>query len=352
MKKDKGMSRFKMGMIAALMVLALCLFAGCSAETLMSAGEKLGSLSSTGFGKGGEKYVDAATASVEGFIEGYETLIDWDGWDGSRTVDPEGQEHISGMIKIKDENREKYSALLWNTVKNILDAKASSASDTALRAALNTPYKDYDGVKKPYSAKAIGWYGYKDMKSVINGVTLGAGLLSMVIPAGYDITKVYAYNVPMPVQGLEMDLLIVKASESVMKDVFKSDIFTLFQFITKIKEESGGGEESKIKLQDLAYIPERIANYVGDRTEPSVGDKIAICLLYDVIDTGTKALVKYVDTHPEEKGSDKFDDLDINWILSNCGENLDRAISDIEAIAYIYDFNLDVAGLVGKVLGD
>ena len=54
-----------------------------------------------------------------------------------------------------------------NVVDKILAAKGSSASDAKIRAALDTLYKDYDGVKKPYKGKTIDWSGHKAMKELI-----------------------------------------------------------------------------------------------------------------------------------------------------------------------------------------
>ena len=36
------MSRFKLGIVAAIVVVALCLFVGCSADALMKTGKTLG----------------------------------------------------------------------------------------------------------------------------------------------------------------------------------------------------------------------------------------------------------------------------------------------------------------------
>ncbi|MBQ2049199.1 MAG: hypothetical protein II493_02165, partial [Spirochaetales bacterium] len=75
-------------------------------------------------------------------------------------------------------------------------------------------------------------------------------------------------------------------------------------------------------------------------------------MIYDIVDTTCNTLAKYVDQHKEETPETKFDSLNAEWILGNCSVEMDRIFSELQVIGYIYDTNIDVAGISGMLLGD
>ncbi|MBQ7281902.1 MAG: hypothetical protein IJR16_03915 [Spirochaetales bacterium] len=331
------MSRFKLGMIAAFAVLALCLFAGCSADALMSTGKTLGKLGSAGFGTVGDEHVAGAASTVKGFVERYEDTLDWS--NVHRTVDPAtGKEHFDDFIflqfKTGAEGIPAFTSLLSETVSSIIKAKQSGASDGALRAALDARY---DGNAKE-------WYSYRTLGPALDASGVGA-LLAMVPGASADAIK----NVKMPflTNSGEYQILINRA----INDIAMSHMADVMSLVAYIKT-SGGGGESKFKFQDLKYIPDRIDAYVKDRDYVTVGDKITSCMVLDLVNAAYDIFLRFIAEFPCDPEGKNFENLKAEWILGKCGAELDRVMADLEALAYIYDFNLDVAGLVGKILGN
>ena len=81
---------------------------------------------------------------------------------------------------------------------------------------------------------------------------------------------------------------------------------------------------------------------------------MAVCLLYDILDSASIIL----DTYEAQftKGTDaddndvSYDDFNYKWILKNCGTQLDSIISDLTLIAYIYNLRIDIPALVTSLL--
>ena len=339
------MSRFKLGIVAAIAVVTLCLFVGCSADALMKTGKTLGKLGSAGFGTEGDEHVAGAADSVKGFIEGYEDCIIWDG-SCKRNVDPNtGKETITGDLRRNPESKATMYNLLGDVISKIQKAKDSKADDSELRKAIETLYKDYDGEKKSYTGQTIEWFGHLNIKDILDTMPDIGNVITRVFPSGYDLTKVYSVNIPFPIQGSELATLI-----SYLFDNMGSILSHYLGLSAKIKRAGGGG--SNFKIEDLKYIQDGVKNHVNGRSDPTVGDKITFCILYDIVDSAITVLNRYVKLHPDEDQDHIFDDLNAGWILGNCSDELDRIMVELEAIAYIYDFNLDVAGLVGKILGN
>lgn len=340
--------------LAVALAAAALMLAGCNADQLMGTGKALGQLSDAGAGHGGDKYVSQAADSVNGFIETYESLIDWEKWEkngGTREITEEGREVVTGELVMKSDEATKlaYVAMRNKLISSIIKASETRSSDAALRAALNTSFRDYDGVKKPYKSKTVDWFGYKGFREVVNGNTWSAAIISMVVPVGAEIEKIYSYSMPFFVQGSDVSMLLRTTMQTVLEKVFKYDFSSLIAVVNKIKK---GGGESKFKVEELKYILDNIVKNVGDRKDPTVGDKIAMFMIYDIVDTTCNTLAKYVDQHKEETPETKFDSLNAEWILGNCSVEMDRIFSELQVIGYIYDTNIDVAGISGMLLGD
>ena len=317
-------------------VLVLALVAGCSADSIMSTGKAMGKIGNATIGGVGDKLADKATASVEGFIEKLEALL---AFDGVERTGEGADEKISGLVSLAGGGfSDEYSKLMKDTVDSLLAANDSSSSDSRIRAALNTPYKDYDGVKKPYKGKTYDWSGHKAMKELINCSAIPTNMISMV--PGFDVTKLYVYNVPFPFHESDIIALITRAANTAISN---------FALVKKIMNGGGGGQ-SKFNISQLKYIPESIEAYVGNRIDPSVGDKLAFYIVYDLVDTTSLVLKKYREAYPSEESGKEYDNFTADWLLKNCGTELDRVMADLSAIGYIYDFGVDVSGIVASLI--
>lgn len=79
--------------------------------------------------------------------------------------------------------------------------------------------------------------------------------------------------------------------------------------------------------------------------DPTVGDKLAFYIVYDLVDTTARVLEKYSQAFPGD-----YDHLTADWLFKNCVSELDRAMADLSAIGYIYDFGVDVSGIAASLI--
>ena len=330
------MSRFKLGIVAAIVVVALCLFVGCSADALMKTGKTLGKLSSAGFGTVGDEHVASAAAYVRDFVDDYEGTLDWSAV--NRTVDEEGKEHFSDFAFLKfktgPEGIPAFTNLMNQTVAEIIKAKESGASDDTLRAALDARY---EGVSKD-------WTAYRVLGPALNASGIGT-VLSLIPGSSTDSIK--NVKLPFPTNSGEYQIILNRA----LNDIAMNHLQDVLSMVTYFKGKSPGGE-SKFKIGELKYIPERISSYVGDRKYVTVGDKIAACMVIDIFNAAYDVYLRFLAEFPYDPDGKNYDNLKAEWILGKCGAELDRIMADLEVLSYIYDFNLDVAGLGGKILGN
>ena len=312
--------------IAALVVLAVSFLVSCSADSLMNSSEVLGKLANAGAGSAGEKYVKAAESSVSSFIEGYEANIDWASI--SRSVDSEDNESVSSVKFISEDAEKTAKSLLQDVVSDILKATEAGYSDKALRSALDSEYK----------GNAAEYFSYREMGSILT--CTGFDMILGLALSAETLDMVKAYEIPFPLQGSDFLLLANKAVNM---------MFSHIGLVNKIKS-GGSGSGSKFDIKTLQYIPDSITKHVGERTAPTVGDKIAFYSVFDVIDTLYKVLDKYKAQYPSETGDDLYGSLTADWILGQCSAELDNVMSELMVIGYIYDFNIDVASLVGNLI--
>ena len=320
-------------------VLAVCLLAGCSADALMGTGKALGNLGHATLDNGGDVLVDDAVKAVAGFIEEYESYIDFSG--AVRSVDETGKETIEGMIQVyPEENMAKISSMVDSLCSAILRARETSSSDEDLRAELDTPYPDYDGVKRSYTGKTASWNSYTVVGDLVDSSSTVAMLISIAAGMGNDLSGAMAVNLPLPIQTSELFVPLTAVAPRMMSHI---------AFFQKIGKSEGG----KITADDFKYIQESIAEHVGDRKYETVGDKIAWCMVLDIANSFVDVLDRYLKAYPDEKdenGKPSYESLNAQFILGKCGKELDKAMSCLEVIGYIYGFNVDAAGLVGKLL--
>ena len=332
----------KTNMILPVLVaaLVLCFLAGCSADALMDTGKALGNLGHATIDKGGDELVNTAVQAVAGFIEEYESYIDYK--DVTRTVDESGKETIEGSLQVyPSENMEKITSMVDNLTATIIRAKESSSDDSALRAELDTPYSDYNGVKRSYKGQTIDWYCYKNLQGVANSSSTVGMLINMAAGFGANLTPILSFEIPLPIQVGEVLVPLTGVAPKMMAHL---------NFFKKIGEGGGSG---KIKVDDFKYILDGMKKYVGGRTYETVGDKIAWCMVFELADSFANVLNRYLKAYPDEKDKDgipTYESLNAQFILGKCETELDRVMSCLEVLGYIYDFNIDAAGLAGKLL--
>ena len=335
------MKRRNIMILVLAAALTVCLLAGCSADALMGTGKALGNLRYATADKGGDDLVNTAAQAVAGFVEEYESYIDFA--DATRTVDESGKETIDGTIQVYPaENMTKIASMLDNLTAAIIKAKESSSDDKVLRAELDTPYSDYDGEKRSYKGQMIEWYGYKSLQGVANSSSAVGMLMNMALGFGANLTPILSFELPLPIQTGEVLLPLTGVASKVLAHL---------NFFNKIKE--GGGGSGKIDVKDFQYILDGIKKYVGDRTYETVGDKIAWCMVFELADSFFNVLNRYLQAYPDEKDKDgrpTYESLNAQFILGRCETELDRVMSCLEVLGYIYDFNIDAAGLAGKLL--
>ena len=323
---------------AALSLIALfsIILVGCSADQLVSAGSTLGRLKNAGTGHGGDGYVQSATENVRDFVNVYESCVNYD-W-SVRKTDASGKERVDGNIAVYpfEEVLARLDSTILVTASTLVRAAQGSSPDSGLRAALDTPYKSYQG-------RTVDWYCYKRLGDFFQVSDQAGAIATAILGTGVDMRRLNEAVVPFPMQVSDLLVIVNKAFDMTKHTGFLLKI---------LKTNQGRGLEGARDI-DLSFITEGIAAYVGGRMEMTVGDKITVCLLYDAIDLIIRSLDLYVEQHPEEKdaaGFYTYASFTARWILENCGEDLDRLMTDIEAVGYIYDFNIDVAGLADALL--
>lgn len=331
------MSRSKISIFIILIAVALILV-GCSADALQKSGESMGTMGNAGFGTAGESLVTEAAELVDGFIKVYEDCFVWE-----EELYYDGKAKQANFRSGDDINGEKdMIKLAASVVKAVQKATEAGASDKALKNALSAEYKG----KTTKKADSEDGKTYRKFGDLLENSVLGYNLLQtlMILPLmnpdiqldATVIEKIKGYDVPIPLQAYDIGPILMKAGNLALKNT---------KLITYIKEKNAG---NSFDVSALAYIPEGIAANTGDRTYQTVGDKITTCLLYDIVDVFDTILNSYKTTHTIENSSDiNYEELGFEWVLKNCSDQIDRAIADLNTIAYINGIHIDAAGLIG-----
>ena len=338
MRKD-GMVRNRL-VVVLLSVFLAALLAGCSADALQKSSGNMEKLGKAGLGTAGESVVNEAAELVDGFVKAYEDCLVWEEElyaDGkAKQATFKTGDSISGEKNMID--------LVASVVRSFQKATEAGASDKALRDALSAEYTGITAKK----ADSEDGKTYRKFGDLLEHSVLGYNLLQtlMILPLmdptiqldATVIDKIKDYDVPIPLQSYDIGPLLFKAGNLALSNT---------KLITYIKEKSQEGG-STFDVSALAYIPEGIAANTGDRAYQTVGDKITACLLYDIVDVFDTILNAYKSTHAIENSSDiNYEELGFEWVLKNCSDQIDRAIADLNAIAYINGIHIDAAGLIG-----
>lgn len=323
--------------IVFTLILLAALLAGCSADALQKSSGSMESLGNAGFGTAGGALVDESAVLVGRFIADYEECFTWEDPPYSSENGKAGSVLFKDSADFKGEDAARRIAA--SLVKSIRKAVQTKASDEALRQAISAKYPE---TGKSYDET----YGvtYRKFGEALEGSVFGSNFLSTLslLPLMYPdmqldpqvMEKVRNYEVPIPLQAYDLIPMLTKAMTLVLTNM---DLITFI----KNQESSGQPGASAFDITELAYITEGIAAHTGDRTYQTVGDKMTVCLLNDIIDVFASVLKTYNETHTD------YEELGFEWVLKACPDQIDRAVSDLNTIAYINGIHIDIAGLIG-----
>ena len=354
----------KKSIIVLCAVLVLSLLIGCSADSIVSLGRKLGKLSDATLVPRNSYYVEKATENVEAFIEESEKVFvlgeapssyEDPPYDRGWTFKGDDKEARKESIKI-------YLDTVEETVNLLLSARDSSANDKALRNALNAeyagkakdvvPYKNiYEGLRREnFLGSIVRHFGEVDKEE--HRANLVMILMFLGIKADKDmiksledgVQKVKSFNLPIPLQSCDYSIII----RTILEDGKITSIVDAVKAITK----PDPGEKPKLDMEVLKQFVKDVEKRVGDREYQTVGDKIAVGIVYSIIyaisdvDEGFRKDPEYFD--PEGKPDYKRF-FDYVFATDSGKAYVDKIFSYFEALSYIYDSKLDLAGFVAGV---
>ena len=343
------MNRKGIVLIAAVLVV-LAVMVGCSADALMQTSEKMENMGKAGMGKAGEAVVEEAVTETDGFVVKNESCFNY----YNPPYDPEtGKANIVTVKTMEDggiDGEQALRDLCASFVTKIGKATETSASDKALLDALAKPY--------PETGATYGGPVFRKFGDALAGSDTGSGILGMLLMlATMDgielppdlVDNITNYNVPIPIQAFDTLPILNKSM------LVASYILELVQYKkahpepTPEPEPSGG---ASFDYTSLLAIPESIAAHTGDRDYQTVGDKISVALLYDIMDAVSGVFADYKKTHLTDQTNEYSDvdysEFDFKWIMKNCGGYIDRVVADVNAIGYINGTHIDAASIIGS----
>ena len=345
----------KKSIIVLCAVLILALLIGCSADSIVGLGRKLGKLSDATLVPRNPYYVEKATENVEAFIEESEKALSWkpsfdaEKYDGS--VEFKGE-----TSEAKSESKQLYLNAIDETVNVLLSARDSSANDKALRAALDAKYEGltfgksqarknlFNGLVREehvgYPLAAIkqhletpesrqnlvmilAFWGVKVNKDQLESVSQG-------------VKKLEDTNLPMPLQSCDYCLICGMLFEQL------KSVITIVKNISKPVP----GDKPKLDMSVFVNFQEDIKASVKDRDYQTVGDKIAVGIIFSVMNEMVDVAKDFEEHCPDPENPDY--DLFFDFVMADPGAkaSLDKVLSYFDALSYVYNAKLDIAGLV------
>lgn len=340
----------KKSIIVLCAVLILALVIGCSADSIASFGKSLGKLSDATLVPRNPYYVNQATANVKAFIEESEKAFYWQ--------DSVDIEQYDGLLKFKDGMKDHYLDTVQETVNLILSARDSSANDKALRDALNSKYKGLSyGKAEPHKILYDG---------LVREPTIGGLLVQLEDPAlnlvmllhffGIDadkdqvdsikqgVEKLHSTAMPMPLQACDYNLIIGLIIQS-------EQLKSIFDIIKAISTPDPG-EKPKIDMSVLTKFQNDMKASAGDRDYQTVGDKVFVGIVYSVMDELLFLNDLFVN-NPEYKDPEDHPNyklfFDFVFETEAAKASMDKILTYFDALSYVYNAKLDIAGLVSGV---
>jgi len=309
--------------------------------------EKLGD---AGLGTKRKEAMNIATENVKAFIKESEENL--------HLVESTDPKFDSFLDFNNNDAKKAYVATVNQTVNNLLSAKDSSAKSKALRDALNAKYegknssKAYRNLYKGLSREGVLLGNLLDhlededkrqnlimilssfMHTKVDGSTL--------VKVQETIEKMKVTELPLPLQAGDYTMMISQLFPSIK---------SIVEAVKSSSSASGSGR--KMDMAALVQFQKDIMKSVGDRSYQTVGDKIVVGIVYSLLTTVVE-IDKAYQLSPEYKEAEPghlYDEF-FTFVLDN--EKglvyVDRMLTYLEAISYIYDVKLDMAGLVSGLV--
>ena len=339
--------------LGILLVLALAI--SCSPDQLMDTGKALGGLEDVGLGSRKSKPVADATENVKAYISEIEKAYSWP--DPLVLPSPEGEKDPTATVN----DKALFISTVDKTVNLLLDAKNSNGNAKVLREALNAKYegktKDafssrsvYAGLKKDVFMGGLlksieDLLADEDQRKNMVLVLAMLGLKGFTIDSvvtGIDTVK--KLDTPIPLQSYDYSIILNATVLGQVKSI---------QEVMKTVSSGSGSGGKKIDPAILTNFMTDIKNSVGKRTTQTVGDKIFIGIAYSLVNKVYDINTAYVASryYAESPEGSKYD-LFFDYVLSAPeGKALfDSVLNYLDAISYIYDVKLDIAGLVAGMV--
>lgn len=350
-----GLMRKHKRSINAVIVLAIiassALLVCCSADFLMNTGKNLISLGNTAMIARNSQAVDDAVEMVNSFIEESESAFDWPE-DGLKH-EPQDRKPT---FKSGDEGKPYYFSAVKETVDAILAARDSSAKDKELREALNAKYEGKASDLTPYTSLYAGLQktnlvGYlisalEDPNNRDNIVMLlyvmgVRGISTETIKDGID--KIKDISIPFPLTSMDYWLVVGTILEEHNTDNIGA--------LKDLANAESGGETEKADLSILKQFQKDIVNSVAERKYQTVGDKIVVGAICELVSSVVELNYNYRQTpqYTEADEQHKYTEF-MNYLLSEGKPVVEKAVNYLDAISYIYDVRLDLAGLAAAMV--
>ena len=338
-------------LITALIVLAV--LAGCNADQIAGFGKGMENLSDLGLGQKRKEPMNAAIENIKTYIETTEKCFSW-----PEDMDFDGEKDVSAtLVKFSDTTGKLFRDNIEATIKKLLAAKDSSANSKELHNALNARYT---GVTKDAKTEKTVYKILKRSPNSIAGIMVNLlkdeeghlnpafarqrlkmfGLSDKAIDA---VVSLIEKELPMPVSTYDYFITLELLTSKFM------DLMSVYQSISG----SSGGSGKKVDLSALQHLKDGITKSIGNRDYGTVGDRLAFNILYYVIYSLSEVNDKYKASEAYARLDDnhKYDEFFEFALNDDIGFGFfDKVLNSLQAIGYIYDVELDVAGLISGAI--
>ena len=331
-------------LITALIVLAV--LAGCNADQIAGFGKGMESLSDLGLGSRRKEPMNAAVENVKAYIETTESFMDY-------TPPSDGKD---GFLNFKSNDAKKsYFEAVDKTIETLLAAKDSSAKSKALKEALNAKYEGlntsttyrnmFESLSHEPALLGQVVVNLADEDGRTNLVMMLASLAGIQVKdntietVGKVIETLKTTDLPLPVQSGEYTIILAMAFPRIQ---------SIVGAVTTMSQASSSGSGKKLNMNALVQLQKDIAKAVGDRSYQTVADKMAFAFLYDILNTIIDIDMRFRED-PEyfDPGTNSYNNF-FDFVFANEKglTSFDHILNCLDAIAYVYDVKLDIAGIV------
>ncbi|MBO6001566.1 MAG: hypothetical protein J6P81_07260, partial [Spirochaetales bacterium] len=116
--------------------------------------------------------------------------------------------------------------------------------------------------------------------------------------------------------------------------------------IVKSMSHADPGDKPKIDTSVIANFQKDIVSSVNDRDYQTVGDKVAVGILFGIMNEMAEVSVDF-----EEHCKPVDYDLFFDFLMADDGAkaSMDKILGYFDALSYVYNSKLDIAGLVSGV---